>query len=49
MAVLDTLKRHFPPVGFFLVCLDFEQDDEAGTIFFSFRFCHFDWFYVTFD
>ena len=35
MTVLDTLKRHLPPVEFFPVCSDFEQDDEAGTIFFQ--------------
>ena len=35
MIVLNTLKRHLPLVEFFPVCLDFEQDDEASTIFFQ--------------
>ena len=35
MTVLDTLKRHLPPVNFFPVFSDFELDDEAGTIFFQ--------------
>ena len=33
--VLDTLKRYLPPVEYFPVCLDFEQDDEPGTKFFK--------------
>ena len=50
MTVLDTLKPHLPLVEFFPVCLDFEQDDGASTIFFfRFRFRHFDWFYVIFE
>ena len=35
MTVLDALKEHLPPVEFSSVCLDFERDDEAVTIFFQ--------------
>ena len=41
MADLENLKRHLPPVEFFPVCLGFEQDDEAGTIFFHIQILSF--------
>ena len=48
MTVLDILKQHLPPIEFFPVCLDFEQDDEAGAIFFQVQVLSFRLFFLYF-